>query len=192
MNIPPSGIARASTLPPGFRSALSVAALLAAGALVTPIPGNSQQKDQSLTAKVQRLEDEEEIRNVLVSYGRTLDAHDFGAYSRLFSKEGEWVGGFGSVKGPAAIEAFMTKNIGTPGKPSGTYHVLTNFLIDVRGDTATAWSRWAYVTPGPDKKPAMAQGGHYEDTLIRENGLWKFSRREAFVDIPHADAPASK
>ena len=170
---------------------ISIAALTLAGALLIPVTAYSQ-KDPSLAAKVQRLEDQEEIRNVLVSYGRTLDAHDFGAYSRLFAKEGEWVGGFGSVKGPAAIEAFMAKNIGTPGKPSGTYHLLSNFLIDVHGDTATAWSRWAYVTPSPDKKPAMAQGGHYEDTLVRENGRWKFSRREAFVDIPHADAPAAK
>jgi uncharacterized protein (TIGR02246 family) len=192
MNNPAACGARASALPPGFRPALSVAALLATAMLLTPIAAYPQQKDQSLTAKIQRLEDEEEIRNVLVSYGRTLDAHDFGAYSRLFSKDGEWVGGFGSVKGPVAIEAFMAKNIGTPGKPSGTYHLLTNFFIDVHGDTATAWSRWAFVTPGPDKKPAMAQGGHYEDTLIRENGRWKFSRREAFVDIPHADASAAK
>jgi len=166
-----------------------VAALLVAGTLFSPIAVYSQQKDQSLAAKVQRLADEEEIRNVLVSYGRTLDAHDFGAYSRLFAKDGEWVGGFGSVKGPAAIEAFMAKNIGSTGKPGGTYHLLTNFLIDVHGDTATAWSRWTFVTPGPDKKPAMAQGGHYEDALIREDGQWKFSRREAFVDIPHADIP---
>jgi uncharacterized protein (TIGR02246 family) len=192
MNTPASCGARASALPPGFRLALSVAALLVTATLLTPIAAYPQQKDQFLTAKIQRLEDEEEIRNVLVSYGRTLDAHDFEAYSRLFSKDGEWIGGFGSVKGPASIEAFMAKNIGTPGKPSGTYHVLTNFLIDVRGDTATAWSRWAFVTPGPDKKPAVAQGGHYEDTLIRENGRWKFSRREAFVDIPHADASAAK
>jgi uncharacterized protein (TIGR02246 family) len=170
---------------------VSFSALLVAGVLLMPAAGHAQ-KDPSLAAKVQRLEDEEEIRNVLVSYGRTLDAHDFGAYSRLFAKDGEWVGGFGSVKGPAAIEAFMAKNIGTPGKPSGTYHLLTNFLIDVHGDSATAWSRWAFVTPGPDKKPAMAQGGHYEDTLIRKSRRWKFSRREAFVDIPHADAPAAK
>jgi uncharacterized protein (TIGR02246 family) len=170
---------------------LSAAVLVVFGTLLIPSAGYGQkdaQKDQSLAAKVQRLEDEEEIRNVLVSYGRTLDAHDFGAYSRLFAKDGEWVGGFGTVKGPAAIEALMVKSIGTPGKPSATYHLLTNFLIDVHGDTATAWSRWTYVTPGPDKKPAMALGGHYEDTLIRENGRWKFSRREAFSDIPHQDA----
>ena len=159
---------------------LVAAALLATGLL--------QAQKVSLTEKVQRLEDTEEIRTVLVGYGRTLDAHDFAAYSQLFAKDGEWTGGFGTVKGPAAIEAFMAKNIGSPGKPSGTYHVLTNFIIDVHGDTATAWSRWAYVTPGPDKKPAIAQGGHYEDTLVRENGHWKFSRREAFVDIPHPDA----
>src|SRR5271168_709409 len=125
MHTPASRGARASALPPGFRLVLSVTALLAAAALLAPIAVYSQQKDQSLATRIQRLEDEEEIRNILVSYGRTLDAHDFRAYSRLFSKDGEWVGGFGSVKGPAAIEAFMAKNIGAPGKPSGTYHVLT-------------------------------------------------------------------
>lgn len=144
------------------------------------------QTDNSPASKVQMLADKEEIRTVLVNYGRTLDAHDFAAYSRLFAKDGEWIGGFGTVKGPAAIEAFMIKNIGAPGKPNGTYHLLTNFLIDVHGDAATAWSRWAYVVPGADKKPSIAQGGHYEDTLVRENGQWKFRRREAFTDIPRA------
>ncbi len=142
------------------------------------------QTDGSLAAKVQLLADKEEIRTVLVNYGRTLDARDFAAYAHLFAKEGEWIGGFGSVKGPAAIEAFMIKNIGNPGKPNGTYHVLTNFIIDVHGDSAAAWSRWAYVVPGADKKPSIAQGGHYEDKLTRENGQWKLLRREAFTDIP--------
>ncbi len=141
----------------------------------------------SLAQRIQRLDDIEEIRTLLTNYGRFLDAHDFKSYGQLFAKEGEWIGGFGSVTGPAAVEAFMAKNIGTPGKPSSTYHLLTNFLIDVHGDTATAWSRWNFVTPGADKKPAIAQGGHYEDTLVRENGHWKFRRREAFTDIPVAD-----
>jgi uncharacterized protein (TIGR02246 family) len=170
---------------------LNAFVLVASGTLLVPAASHAQ-KDQSLAAKVQRLEDEEEIRNVLVSYGRTLDAHDCGAYSRLFAKDGEWVGGFGTVKGTAAIEALMVKSIGTPGKPSATYHLLTNFIIDVHGDSATAWSRWTFVTPGQDKKPMMAIGGHYEDTLIRENGHWKFSRREAFSDIPHQDAQPVK
>lgn len=164
-----------------FIAALSLAPLTA-----------QTQKAPSLAARVQRMEDIDEIRTVLVNYGRFLDAHDFAAYGRLFAKNGEWIGGFGTVKGPSEIEAFMIKNIGTPGKPSETYHLLTNFIIDVHGDNATAWSRWNFVTPGADKKPAIAQGGHYQDTLVRENGHWKFSRREAFVDIPQGGPAPSK
>jgi hypothetical protein len=151
--------------------------------LAIPTPGHAQ---PSLAQRIQRLDDIEEIRTLLTNYGRFLDAHDFKSYGELFAKDGEWIGGFGSVTGPAAVEAFMVKNIGTPGTPSSTYHLLTNFIIDVHCDTATAWSRWNYVTPGADKKPAIAQGGHYEDTLLRENGHWKFRRREAFTDIPVA------
>jgi ketosteroid isomerase-like protein len=149
------------------------------------------QAQEALAARVQRLEDMEEIRTVLIDYGRNLDKRDFGAYSRLFAKDGEWVGGFGSVRGPAAIQAFMEKNI-SGGTPGSTYHLLSNFEIEVHGDTATAWSRWAFVVPGADGKPAIAQGGRYEDTLVRESGHWKFKRREAFTDIPRSGPVQTK
>ena len=163
--------------------------LLMAGALLSPVLA---QADKSLAARVQRLEDVEQIQRVLLDYGRSLDAHDFAAYSRLFAKDGEWVGGFGSVRGPAAIQAFMEKNIGPINKPGATYHLLSNFEIDVHGDTATVWSRWAYVIPGGDKKPVIAQGGHYDDTFVRENGQWKFQRRVAVTDVPHFDPTEQK
>lgn len=148
-------------------------------------------ENSPLAARLQRLEDREEIRTVLLSYGRFLDARDFAAYSRLFAKDGQWVGGFGTVEGPAAIQAFMEKNV--PGANKGnTYHILSNFIIDVRGDTATAWSRWSFVTPGPDKKPVIAQAGRYDDTLVRENGRWKFKRRVASNDIPVPEPPPAK
>lgn len=143
----------------------------------------AQTKTPSIDSRIQRLEDIEEIRGVLTDYGRFLDARDFAAYGRLFAKDGEWVGGFGTVKGPAAIQAFMEKNIPGP-NTAHNYHLLSNFEIDVKGDTATAWSRWTFVVPGPDKKPSMAQGGRYEDVLVRENGHWKFKRREALNDLP--------
>ncbi len=143
----------------------------------------AQPKAASLEDRVKRLEDMEEIRTVLVDYGRYLDARDFVSYSRLFAKDGEWVGGFGTVKGPAAIQAFMEKNIPGP-NTAHNYHLLTNFEIDVQGDRATAWSRWSFVVPGPDQKPALAQGGRYEDILVREDGHWKFKRRVASNDLP--------
>jgi uncharacterized protein (TIGR02246 family) len=161
---------------------------LVAGALLAPA---AAQNNQSLTARIQRLEDTEEIRTLLLNYGRYLDARDFAAYSHLFAKDGEWAGGFGTVKGPTAIQAFMEKNIPGPNKDHN-YHLLTNFVIDVHGDTATAWSRWTFVVPGPDKRPAMAQGGRYDDILVREDGRWKFKRRVASNDLPAAPPAAEK
>jgi SnoaL-like domain len=171
-----------------YRSPFANLALLALAATVlSPAATRAQ---SSLEARVQRLEDVEEIRTVLIDYGRYLDAHDLVSYSNLFATDGEWVGGFGSGKGPAGVLALMQKNLGatTTSRPGSTYHLLTNFLIDVQGDTATAWSRWNFVVTGPDNSPKIMYGGHYDDALVREKGHWKFKRRVAVNDIPAGNA----
>ena len=154
----------------------------------------AQAKKESAEARLQRFADKEEIQNVLLEYGRALDSRNFAAYSALFAQDGEWVGGFGSVKGPANIKAFMEKNMGTNGNPTHNYHLLSNFVITVNGDTATAWSRWAFVQP-QDRGAVIAQAGSYDDTFVRENGVWKFKKRTASNDTgrpaPAAAAPAS-
>jgi len=144
---------------------------------------SSRASDASLAARLQRFEDKDEIQNLLLDYGRHLDSRDFAAYSRLFAKDGEWVGGFGSVSGPANIQAFMEKNMGTGPNRANNYHLLSNFVITVNGDTATAWSRWAFVVPG-ERGAVISQAGRYDDTLVRENGRWRFKRRVASNDTP--------
>jgi SnoaL-like domain len=166
---------------------------LFAAALLFP----SSARAQESAARIQRLEDIEEIRAVLTDYGRYLDAHDLVSYSNLFATDGEWVGGFGTGKGPAGVLALMQKNLGatSTNRPGSTYHLLTNFLIDVHGDTATAWSRWNFVITGADNSPKIMYGGHYDDTLVRESGHWKFQKRVAVNDIPAGNSgppPASK
>src|SRR5262249_36530418 len=39
------------------------------------------------------LEDKEEIRELLIAYGRDFDKRDFAAYAQLFAKDGVWTGG---------------------------------------------------------------------------------------------------
>jgi uncharacterized protein (TIGR02246 family) len=150
---------------------------------------------ESAEARLQRFADKDEIQNVLLEYGRALDSRDFTAYSNLFAADGEWVGGFGSVKGPANIKAFMEKNMGTGANTTHNYHLLSNFVVKVSGDTATAWSRWAFVQP-QDRGAVIAQAGSYDDTFVRENGVWKFKKRTASNDTgrpaPAAAAPASR
>jgi uncharacterized protein (TIGR02246 family) len=144
---------------------------------------------ESVESRLKRFEDKEEIQSLLLDYGRHLDSRDFKSYSSLFAKDGEWVGGFGSVSGPANIQAFMEKNMGTGPNRAGNYHLLSNFVITVSGDTATAWSRWAFVVPG-QSGATISQAGRYDDTLVRENGRWKFKRRVASNDTA-APQPAT-
>ena len=146
--------------------------------------------DESIAARLQRVEDKEEIQRLLLEYGRTLDARDFAGYSALFAKDGEWVGGFGSVTGPANIKAFMEKNMGTQPNTAKNYHLLSNFVITVSGDSATAWSRWAFVVPGA-QGATIAQAGRYDDTLVRENGRWRFKKRVASNDTAPPATPAT-
>jgi hypothetical protein len=174
---------------------------------------------EALAAKVKQLQDIQEISAVLVEYGRALDSRDFKAYSNLFAKDGSWSGGMGSVSGgPQAIYDFMTSRIGgarqnnpagaggarqpadNPAAPNrqggdggrqggGSYHIMSNFRIEVNGDTATASSRWTFVTAA--RGPGINLAGTYEDTLVRENGQWKFKKRQAFNDIT-APSPGSQ
>jgi 3-phenylpropionate/cinnamic acid dioxygenase small subunit len=163
-------------------------------ATVAMLAAADNRGDKSLAARVQRLEDQEEIRMLLVNYGRSLDARDFATYASLFSKDGEWNGGFGTAKGPIAIKAMMDKEIGsTPApRPNSTYHLLTNFAIDVQGDSGTVWSRWAFVVTSKDNAPSIMYGGHYDDIVVREDGHWKFKKRVASNDIPYLPNPAPK
>jgi len=144
---------------------------------------------ESVETRLQRFVDRDEIQGVLLEYGRALDARDFTAYSNLFAADGEWIGGFGAVKGPANIKAFMEKNMGTNGNPTNNYHLLSNFVIKVNGDTATAWSRWAFVQPQTTGGATIAQAGRYDDTFVRENGAWKFKKRTASNDTGRPSGP---
>ena len=143
----------------------------------------------ALAARLQQFEDKAEIERLLLDYGRHLDSRDFAAYGRLFSRDGEWVGGFGTAAGgPAGIQAFMEKAMGTAPNRANNYHLLSNFVITVTGDNAIAWSRWAFVVPGRSGA-AIAQAGRYDDLLVREDGRWRFKRRTASNDTA---PPAAK
>jgi uncharacterized protein (TIGR02246 family) len=151
----------------------------------------SAPQSSSLETRLQRLEDREQIAQLLVDYGRHLDSRDLAAYAALFAEDGEWVGGFGTVKGRGNIRTFMEKSLGTGPNRGGSHHVMSNFQITVRGDTATAWSRWTFVVPG-DRGASISQAGRYDDTFVREKGVWKFQRRVASNDTAPPVPPAQK
>ena len=169
------------------------ASVLALAAAFAATHAASPPNKESLEARVQRIEDRAAIERVLLEYGRSLDNRDFVTYSHLFASNGEWSGTLGSYRGPAAIQAAMEKSFASATDiPKGAnYHLLTNFIVDIDGDHARAESKWAFVTLEEKKPPQVAAAGRYLDTLIRENGEWKFLRRVA-VAARQVDAPPAK
>ena len=158
---------------------------------------------QSLAARVKYLEDEKEIHDLLIAYERTLDTRDYKAYAELFTKDGEWSGGLGTASGPQAIYDMLTRGLGgnrgnsaVPGAAGGarqptigwgsTYHIMSNFKVDIDGDTATASSRWTFITAA--RGPGINIAGRYEDVLAREDSRWKFKKRQALNEVT---APAT-
>jgi ketosteroid isomerase-like protein len=139
-------------------------------------------------ARLRELEDREEIRDLLANYARHLDAGDHAAYADLFAEQGELVARLGSAKGPAAIRELLDRTIGEGSRARSrpALHLLANPTIEVDGDRATASTIWSYVTADDEGYPLLLQLGHYEDALTRENGRWRFLRRDISRDLGYA------
>ncbi|MDA8045334.1 MAG: nuclear transport factor 2 family protein [Actinomycetota bacterium] len=139
--------------------------------------------DQDLEARLRRLEDLDEIRQLFIDYGQLLDRGDFAAYAQLFAEDGElMIGPLGRAKGRAEIEAMMSK----VGGSGGSLHLITSPVVQLDGDRATSHVMWTVVNRAEDGHPLVGMVGHHEDELVREQGRWRFARRRGFVEIPSA------
>lgn len=165
------------------QATLAALVLILSLSLVTVV--HTASSSASVEDRLQLLEDTEDIRSLLIDYGRVLDERDFKAYGRLFAKDGTWKGGMGSATSPESIATMVAEGFSRmpPERYEDSHHVMTSLDIEVNGDTANAWSRWMWVIEGPDGKPRVERSGHYEDSLIREDGRWRFQQRQAVTEI---------
>jgi len=144
----------------------------------------------SLEQRLQAMEDEKQIRDLIVEYGLYLDTLNFAAYSQLFAKEGEWNGqttAYIPVKGPENIRATMEKAFAERTYEADhvtNVHLVTNIRIEVDGDRATGYSKYTVLSRNESDVPYVRINGHYDDVFIREDGRWKFLSRSARRDIP--------
>jgi hypothetical protein len=61
-------------------------------------------------------------------------------------------------------------------------HYITNIIIKVSDDSAESISDYLVVREsGPDLIPVM--GGTYKDKWVRQDGTWRFKRKELVHDI---------
>jgi hypothetical protein len=138
----------------------------------------AEQALHELGARLRRLEDIEEIRNLKLAYCRALDGgwdaqgpSHMGDIGVLFTEDGVWDGRPSSpyAKGRDEIRAMIESFRPVP----FIMHVVTNPRIAVDGDSAHG--TWDVVLPmtSPSGQPNLAFGT-YDEVYARTAEGWKF------------------
>ncbi len=130
----------------------------------------------------------EAITKLIYTYAERIDAGDFAGVAEVFAHATLTFEGFGdAVSGREAIEALYGRTTrryedGTP----KTKHVMTNVMVDVADDGASASSR-SYFTvlqavPGElALQPVIA--GRYRHTYTRPDGRWEVATMHIIIDL---------
>ena len=123
------------------------------------------------------LEAKDAIRELMATYAQALDARRFADVAACFAPDGEWTTDYGAARGPAEIEAFIRGIVPMKGEGPQRKHYITNIIIKVDGETASAVSDYLIVREAEGGLiPVM--GGTYRDKFIKTPAGWRFSRKE--------------
>ena len=120
--------------------------------------------------------DRDAIRDLLARYTYNGDRGRITDLAACFADDGvlEYPGN--RAQGPAAIAAALSSGERDPRRTFVRHHI-TNPLIEIAGDSATARSYFAvHADAGPD------HSGTYDDRLIRTRYGWRFAHRRVRVD----------
>ena len=123
------------------------------------------------------LEAKDAIRELMAAYAQALDACRFADVAACFAIDGEWTTDYGAARGPAEIEAFIRGIVPVKGEGPQRKHYITNIIIRVDGDTASAVSDYLIIREWENGLiPVM--GGTYRDKFVKTPAGWRFSRKE--------------
>lgn len=143
-----------------------------------------------------------EIEDLQARYMFALDWQDADAYAATFAEDGvlDWAGGV--VTGREAIReevkgmrAGFAKHeaADAPERPARLRHMITNLVLKIDGDRATARAFWfEFNNDVRGRRPYLGAYGHYEDELRRVNGRWLFSKRKIYNEQYDARAASGE
>jgi len=121
--------------------------------------------------------DHDLITDVLVRYATGIDTRDWALFRTCFTKDvqadyGEGVGAWTDVDGITEYMTVMHRDM------VDTKHMLSNFVIELDGDTASA-STYVHAVLVVTREPLtwFEPVGRYEDRLVRTREGWRISHR---------------
>ncbi len=114
------------------------------------------------------------IHELMARYAERIDAKDPAGAVACFAQDGVGVY-WGEYRGREAIEARLTEILDAF---LATSHHLSNILITLDGERATALSYvYAFHRLAGSREP-MHYWGRWVDALVKRDGQWLFARRE--------------
>ncbi|HEY4211309.1 MAG TPA: nuclear transport factor 2 family protein [Steroidobacteraceae bacterium] len=142
-----------------------------------------------LEARLQRLEDEAEIRRRLQDYMLVLRKAEWDKYALMFSKDSEIIMDEGTRHGREDIKNLMAGASermakAAAGKPvRQSVDLLSDVEIRVRGDIAEASSRFTFLAENDAGQFLVRGSGLYADHWVREEGEWLMKSRRVDWDL---------
>lgn len=131
----------------------------------------------ALEHRIARLEDKDQIAELVVRYGDAVDAHDVPALRALFSDDARWAwaNGLGEGVGIDAVIELLTGRFHTI---DASLHVSHGHVIELDDDdadraTGVLFSHAEVTREGTPMISAL----RYDDAYRRVDGTWRFAER---------------
>ena len=172
---------------------MKVAALILASAslLAVAVPAQAQSVEaqiEQLTERVERLEGARAVKKLQRAFGFYVDRGLWGEAADLFADEGTVeLGSDGVYQGKARIREYLMRLHG--GQEGLIYGQLNEWVtlqpaISVAADGMSATARWRDLGMlGQYKQHAEWRDGIYENSYIREGGVWKIRSLRLYVNF---------
>jgi hypothetical protein len=120
--------------------------------------------------------DRDAIIDVLVRYATGIDRKDWPLFRTCFTDD--VVADYGQFGQWADLSSLTDYMIGAHERMSQTVHSMSNFVVDVQGDEATAQTYVQAVLVFGDGSGRWNEAvGSYDDRLVRSPDGWRIRRR---------------
>ena len=127
-------------------------------------------------------DEKDAIRELMARYAQNLDAGRFAEVSGLFTEDAVWTTTYGTAQGRAEIAAMFERVVPKRGEGPQRKHYITNIIIKLDGDSASAVSDYLVVRES-ERGLLPVMGGTYRDSFVKRASGWQFARKELQHDI---------